>query len=125
MRSVKAARLSLGFLLLAAAPLSARGGWFTRRDDCAPDTRHARAEYEAEHSRARRLQYLDCAGLAGDAETSRMISNQRYLANYQRLRVSSAPAPAPAPLPVITPPTIPPPPGPETPPTPSEPRKPK
>jgi hypothetical protein len=58
------------------------GGWFTNRDDCAPNTRHARCEYEAEHAQARSLQDLDCASLTAYAESFRMTTNARILAAY-------------------------------------------
>lgn len=85
--------------LTAAAP--SHGGRRAGRDDCAPGTRHARAEYAAEHRHSRLLKDLDCAGLTAYAEASRLAANAQYHAVYHRLplapparRVPAAPAPS-------------------------------
>lgn len=97
---MKAVPLLLGFLLLAAS--EAQGGWFAGRDDCAAGTRHSRAEYQAEHGRARQLESLDCAGLTACAEAQRAALNAWTLGVYNR-PLFAAPARAPAPAPAATP----------------------
>lgn len=101
---MKVVPLSLGLVLLSLT--TARGGGFSGRDDCAPGTRHASAEYAAEQCLARQLQDLDCDGLAAFAEASRMRINQRVRSTYHS-PLGSAAAP---PLPTFNTPTPPPPP---------------
>jgi hypothetical protein len=74
-----------------AAPARAFDGWFSDRDDCAPCTRHARAEYGPELARSKHLADLNCAGLAAYAEGWRMGFNQQTLAVYNRPFAAQAP----------------------------------
>lgn len=80
-----------------AAPPAAHAGGFHRPDDCAPNTRHARAEVEAELCNARRFESLDCRGLAAYAESYRRGINQRIAATSYRPVAESAPDRSPLP----------------------------
>lgn len=64
--------LTLGLMAPARAGLFSTGG----RDDCAPNTRHAKAEYGAEHERSKQLEGLDCCGLKSRAESERGAFNR-------------------------------------------------
>jgi hypothetical protein len=98
--------LALGAACPSASPARAGGG----PDDCAPRTRHARAEYQAEHEHSRHLGHLDCAGLAAYTEGYRQTYNQRVLSTYLRPTATVKPAassPRVAPPPDTTPPSAP------------------
>ena len=75
------------------------GGWRSRGEDCAPGTRHARAEWIGPFRQAKCLESLDSAGLSAHVEATRQSEHARYLAIYQRPIVGTAPAPAPLPTP--------------------------
>ena len=100
---VAIAAMTMGALLLTGA--SARANWFSGRDDCAPSTRDARGEYQAEHRRAKELQDLDCAGLTCRAEASRMAINMRYFSLYNRPLAAPTSRPPARPSTSILPPT--------------------
>src|SRR5262245_13638105 len=91
--------LVLGLTVGGAIPAWASDGWgwVARRDDCAPGTRHARAEWWPEFCLSRRLNQLDCNGLAAEAESQRLWHNQQALAPY--LRPVAAPRPVTGPPP--------------------------
>ncbi len=84
-------------VLWLAATASAHAGGLRRQDDCAPGTRHARAEYDAERRNARRFESLDCRGLASYCEAYRGGINGRLAATYYRPVAESAPDRAPLP----------------------------
>jgi hypothetical protein len=105
-------RILLVFLIVLSVsfPAYALGGWLSNRDDCAPCTRHAYAEYGAEHCRSKHLAHLDCRGLAAYAEHWRLTANQRIAAAYNRQLTPAAapvlaPATTPEPAPSATPET--------------------
>lgn len=85
-RPLSARHLALGAGLavavsLAATPARAGAGG---HDDCAPNTRHARAEYQAAHERSKQLGRLDCAGLTMYTERQRHCFNQWILSTFLR-----------------------------------------
>jgi hypothetical protein len=88
--------VTLGATLAASLTVtaSARAGWQERlaavRDDCAPGTRHAKAEYACEHARSRHQYHLNCAGLAAYAESERYRYNRSILSLYLRPGVTEA-----------------------------------
>ncbi len=95
----------------AVVPCRTEAGWLSRRDDCAPGTRHARAEWVSEHCAARALADVDCAGLTAYAESWRSQSNQRIQDRFLRpiaelprdFRTLPRPQPLPEPVPSESP----------------------
>ncbi|MFO0953548.1 MAG: hypothetical protein U0835_20825 [Isosphaeraceae bacterium] len=103
-------RRSAALALIAGAGfVSAAGraeaGWFWRNnpDDCAPCTRHARAEWGPARCQAQQLADLDCAGLAAYSEHMRWAANQTSLRVYLAVPAAAATAsPTPSPAPAET-----------------------
>ena len=91
-------------LTLTLASAAAWGGECPDRDDCAPGTRNARREYQAEHERAKLLTRLDCAGLEGLAESQRGMANARINARLFRAP-NLTPIRSPTVISTTTPPT--------------------
>jgi hypothetical protein len=85
--------LALLFALIAPGVAGAAAGG---RDDCAPCTRHARAEYEAAHVRSKQFEHLDCASLTAYTEGQRQCYNRQALSIYLGSSGAQAPATAPA-----------------------------
>jgi hypothetical protein len=83
-------------LWLAAPATADAAGWFARRrDDCAPGTRHARPEWAGELRNARRFESLNCAELAGYAESYRMMINLQTQSTFYRPVPEAAPRSGP------------------------------
>ena len=101
---MKAASLALSVCVFwVVAPCSTEAGWLSGRDDCAPGTRHARAEWGPERCAARAIADLDCAALTAHAESWRSQYNQQIHARFfrpvaEKPRVLT-PLPRPQPLP--------------------------
>ncbi len=94
-RSLALAAVSaIGF---AASPSANAGGWAARRDDFAPGTRHARAEYDAELRNTKRFESFNGRGLAAYAESYRHGINAYLTSTYYRPVAEVAPETAPLP----------------------------
>jgi hypothetical protein len=104
--TTRSAVISVVLLGATANPASAGwlDGWNARRDDCAPCTRHAEAEYRGALERAKHLTQLNCAGLSAYSEAARAGYNRRALTAYQAEGPRSAAPASPAPPPPVSPP---------------------
>lgn len=104
--ALRLARAVVGALAVAGPALASNAGaaeglghFHSRgpgKDDCAPDTRHRKAEWGPEFCRAKLLSRLDCRGLAAHAEGLRHSYNVQALTLYNR-PWGGMPAPEPPP----------------------------